>query len=384
MRTVTSIKHKMTYAPFSKYLKLIAGLCSFGVIVVATINYTVNPGKIYPSLLTSNSDNKSSPKEIIKQLVQSNHGVIVQNDTWNERDVKRALALHPTTAQCAVIGSSHIMQISSVGQKRSLADNCPSLINLGVSGASLEDYLALSEVILRNEKPPRVIVFGIAPWVFNFDRDQRWVRYEQDFFNMRVKLEDKYHSDNSSSKLALVRNLISREYFLRSMQLMLSERTLSIENAQEFDHQIGLDDPVLLPDGSLIYSNKTQMNYFDSKVSAIDFRIKGTRWLTEKAVELFTRLVRHLQQQKFKVIFVLTPYHPAVWGITEQPAVSAMRIVESKVHKIARSTGVQVVGSYNPSNIGCTANEFFNASHGKSTCLTKLEKISASYHPLTE
>ena len=106
--------------------------------------------------------------------------------------------------------------------------------------------------------------------------------------------------------------------------------------------------------------------------------------MTEKAVELFTRLVNHLQQQKFKIIFVLVPYHPAVWDITEQSAVTAMKVVESKVHEIARSTGVQVVGSYNPSNIGCTADEFFDAAHGKTMCLTKLERASVSYRSSKE
>ena len=374
----------MTYAPFSKHLKLIAGLCSFGLIVVATINYTVNPGRIYPPLLISDSYNKLSPKQIVKQLVQSDHGVIVKNDTWNERDLKRALALRPTTAQCAVIGSSHIMQISSLRKERLLSDNCPSLINLGVSGASLEDYLALSEAILRNEKPPKVIVFGVDPWSLNFNRDSRWVRYKQDFFNMQAKLEGKYQDDNYSSSLGLLRNLINREYLLRSLQLILSKGQ-SIENAQEFDHQIGLDDPVLLPDGSFIYSGGYMRNALASKINGVhEFRIRGTQWVTEKAAELFIRLVNHLKQQKFEVIFVLTPYHPAVWSITEQLSVSAMRMVESKVHKIARLTGVQVIGSYNPSKIGCTADEFFDVAHGKVTCLTKLERASVSYRSSKE
>ena len=106
--------------------------------------------------------------------------------------------------------------------------------------------------------------------------------------------------------------------------------------------------------------------------------------MTEKAVELFTRLVNHLQQQKFKIIFVLVPYNPAVWNIAEQSAVTAINVVESKVHEIARLTGSQVIGSYNPSNIGCTADEFFDEAHGKSICLTKLERASVSYRSSKE
>ena len=379
----------MTHSPFSKYLKLIAGLGSFSLIVIATINYTVNPGKVYPPLPFSDSHNRLSLKQIIKQLVQSDHGIIVANDTWNGRDLKHALALRPTTAQCAVIGSSRVMQISSVRKERSLSDNCPSLINLGVSGASLEDFLALSETILRNEKPPKVIVFGIDLSNFNFNRDSRWISHKQSFFNMKFKLNGEYPDDNSFSTLALIRNLINREYLLRSIKLLRSGKTRPFKNVQKFDHQVGLDNPVLLPDGSLIYSGKNIQN--DSvKISAIHdlyrdvFKIRSSQWITEKAVELFILLVNHLQQQKFKVIFVLTPYHPAVWNIAEQSGITEITVVESKVHEIARLTGVQVIGSYNPNHIGCTADEFFDAIHGKATCLTKLERVSVSYRTSKE
>ena len=380
MRTFTSVKHKMTYAPFSKYLKLIAGLGSLSLIAVATINYTVNPGKIYPPLSFSDSYNRLSPKQIIKQLVQSDHGIIIPNDTWNERDIKKAFALNPTNAQCAIIGSSRVMQISSAGQERSLTDNCPSLINLGVSGASLEDYLALSGMILQNESPPSVIVFGIDPRSFNFNSDSRWIRYKQDFFDMQAKLEGESYDDNYFPSLGLLRNLINREYLQRSIKLILSEKTLSVENAPEFDHQIGLDRPVLLPDGSLIYSSKHNQNALNFKSSINTFRIRGSKWVTKKAVELFIRLVNHLQQQKIKVIFVLPPYPPTVWAIAHQSTLTALTTVELKVHEIARLTGVQVIGSYNSDKIGCTDDEFFDATHEKAKCLTKLERVSTSYH----
>ena len=388
MRTFTSTKHKMTYAPFSKYLKLIAGLCSFSLIAIAAINYTANPSKIYPPLPFSDSHNRLSPKQFITQLVQSDHGISFFNYAWNERDLKHALALHPTTAQCAVIGSSRVMQISSIRKERSLSDICPSLINLGVSGASLEDFLALSETILRNEKPPKVIVFGIDPSNFNFNRTSKWTRYKQNFFNMKFKLEGEYTEDNSSFTIALLRNLINREYFLRSLKLILSERTQPIKNVQEFDHQVGLDNPVLLPDGSLIYSAESILS--DEVYNNLQFNngetfgIRGSQWVNEKAVELFIRLVNHLQQQKFKIILILTPFHPVAWNIAEQSGITEINVVESKVHEIARLTGVQVIGSYNPIHIGCTADDFFNGAHPKAKCVTKIERTSVSYRTSKE
>jgi hypothetical protein len=228
METLFRTKNKTTYMLFSKYLKWITWLSLLSLMVVAIVNFTVNPGRIYPSLLTSNK----SPRELVEQLVQSDFGVHHPENGWNERDIKHALALHSTSDQCAVIGSSHIMQISSVGVITSLSDNCPSLINLGVSGATLEDYLALSETILQNKNPPKVIVFGIDPWVLNFNRDIRYKRYSHQYLRMKTKLIGGSSYNPSDTYLGLLQNLINREYFLRSISLIGSEGVRVIEGSR--------------------------------------------------------------------------------------------------------------------------------------------------------
>jgi hypothetical protein len=246
----------------------------------------------------------------------------------------------------------------------------------------------MAETILQNEKPPKVIVFGIDPKSLNFNRHSKWLRHKQNFFNIKSKLEGEYPDDNSSSTLALVRNLINLEYFLRSLQLILSEKTQLIKKVQEFDHQLGIGSPVLLPDGSLIHSAESILSdevYNKLQFSTGEtFGIRGSQWVNEKAVELFIRLVNHLQQQKFKIILILTPFHPVAWNSAEQSGITEITVVESKVHEIARLTGVQVIGSYNPIQIGCTADDFFNGAHPKAKCVTKIERTSVSYRTSKE
>ena len=380
METFFNMKNKASHILFSKYLKSIAWLFFLSLMLIAIINFTIDPGHIYPSLLTAKRHDKSSPRELVEQLVHSDYGIYFPNNIWNGRDVKHELALHSTSVQCAVIGSSHIMEISSNGKRTSLSDSCSTLINLGVSGASLEDYLALSETILQNKNPPKIILFGIDPWTLNFNRDVRWKRYNQKYLTMKTKLivGSSYNSPNIY--LEPLRNLINREYFLRSMNLIGSERNRLIELAPEFDQQVGIENPVILPDGSLIYSAKYIREVSSKKISGInDYKIKNGQWFHEQAVELFTLLVKHLQQQEFKIIFVLTPYHPSVWSFTEQPVVSAMKVVELKIHEIAKSAGAQVIGSYHPGKIGCRADEFNDDMHAVRTCLNKLERLSISY-----
>jgi len=390
MSPSSSIRHKISHPSFSKYLKLVACSCFLCLIAVATINYTVDPVNIYPSLPTADSHNKPLIGEVVKQLIQSDFGIFYLNDTWSIREIKRELALHPTSAQCAVIGSSHVMGISSYTKESSLTDNCSSLINLGVDGASLEDYLAFSELILQNKKPPKTIVFGIDPWSLNFNKDQRWRQNELDTINMKTRLtnaNESLHVSFGSSletgdSLAKLLHLINREYFLRSIEYMLrGKRNWITQLAPEFDQKTGLDSSVLLPDGSYIYPTQATQKGSPHKISGVhSYKITNGQWFNSNAIETFTLLVKHLQKHDFKMVFVLTPYHPAVWGIPKQPIVTAMKIIETKIHEIAMTTEVLVIGSYQPENIGCTTSEFRDASHADISCLNKLERLSFPYH----
>ena len=134
---------------------------------VLLINYTVDPGHIY------HSSSRVATK-FVAQLIESEHGVLWPNNSWNLRDVKSQLAQQNESidADCAIVGSSHVMGISSIRQTNpTLIDYCPKLINLGVSGGTLEDYLALTHMLIANAKKPKTIVFGIAPWALDFNRD---------------------------------------------------------------------------------------------------------------------------------------------------------------------------------------------------------------------
>lgn len=115
------------------------------------------------------------------------------------------------------------------------------------------------------------------------------------------------------------------------------------------------------------------------KVNGIhSYKITEHHYFKNNAVELFTRLVLHLQQ-KHNVVFLLTTYHPAVWKLEDQPVLTVMKLIELKIHQIAKSVGVLFIGSYNPHTIGCNADEFIDEMHSMATCLAKLETNSSQY-----
>ena len=347
----------------STYLTTIITLVFFGLAAVAIINYTIDPAGIY-------HENEFTDK-LVSQLAESENGLLFQG-SWNERDTVIALAKYSDDASCYVIGSSHINQIGSSRQQNSLTETCPKLVNLSVAGATLEDYIALSGAVLKNTSPPKTIVFGIDPWSLNFNRDSRWVRYQGEYELLLQKLCET-NCGHHIEKVSLVKNLINLEYFIRSISnLNALEKTIA--NVPYFDQATGYSEPVRLPDGSSVYSKKT-IQFRKSKVMTglHQYKIVENVWYDESAVRLLVHLVTHLQQ-RFNVVFILTPYHPVVWEHQEQPSVRAMKIVENKVHKIAKSLDVKVFGSYDPNKVGCTSDDFIDEMHSSTECMMKLEK----------
>ena len=97
---------------FIFYLKFIFWFSFSLIVIISLVNYYVDPGNIYSS--SKKYYNKKQPsREFVKQLIKSDNGILFNNDIWNMRDIKKELAKAPTTADCAILGSSRVMQISS-------------------------------------------------------------------------------------------------------------------------------------------------------------------------------------------------------------------------------------------------------------------------------
>ena len=348
----------------------------FGVTVVllfiALTNYLVDPAKIY------RTSKNLMPYNLLflDELVKSEYGLIWENNTWNERDIKQLLAQNSSARDCAIIGSSRVMQIGSKQKIKSLQKHCKSIINLGVSGASLEDYLALSWELLNNPNSPSKIFFGVDPWALNYNRDFRWERYRDSYNKMKNALYKRdilIHSDNSYER---VFNLINLEYFVLSINSLfdLMEKNY-INKIKEFDHDTGADNRVILPDGSYVYSRTEMSNFSNTKIpiggSGYKLNKNGLQY-SENAIKLFSDLVSSLIESNKKVFLLLTPYHDNVVLGDDNFMKITLTSTEKRIRHIGELLKIDVMGSYSAQYIGCSDDEFFDEMHPKSLCLSKI------------
>ncbi len=355
----------------SKRYLIIFGLSAALVLCAAVaMNMVFDPAGIYR--VSSNSS-----KEYANKLIQSPHGLFFNFDFWNERLVKYELARSVGNADCVVVGSSRAMQVSSFRKKRTLGEICEKITNLAVSGALFEDQIALSFAAVNSSRKPKTIIFGVDPWIFHIGKGIAWRDAYPDVYMaalQELKWADARPTNPPGSPNKLL-NLLNIEYTARSVNkaIMLATRgATSIKEAPYFDEKVGLVEPVLLPDGSLIYSAKILA---DSKkpvpLTWQGYLTEGTPY-DQRAVDLYRRYMLLLIDKGITPVFLLTPYHPNAWADKKSNTTLTLQAVEPVVRQLANQLGVAVLGSYDPEVIGCKQSEFMDFMHATPDCLARI------------
>jgi hypothetical protein len=355
---------------FKLYLNTILLLIGVLLSLVALTNYYIDPAGIY-------QDQRVSPNTYAKRLIESKSGLAWPEGMFEGRALALALAAHSSEHDCIVIGSSHVMQISSFRKSKSLEDVCLKILNLGVSGASLEDHMTLAYLALKSGAQNKKIIFGLDPWTLTHNMDNRWLAYQKDYLSARRIIFGKINpasTEKSPNKLA---NLLNGEYTIRSLNTLrrlLKKGPLRIEEV-ESQEEVGLEDATKLPDGSHIYSAK----YIDDANRSI-IPLGGKPYKTdvetstERGVEEYKQFLSWVLSSNHEPILLMTPYHHNVWKQADSPNVVAMQKTEAIVLKIADELELRVFGSYDPEMFGCKEDEFYDFMHPKAACLSRLKQ----------
>ncbi len=299
----------------------------------------------------------------------SEHGLVFP-DSLDERETKAELAKHAAQYDCVVIGSSHVTQVGSARKHRSFP-TCKSIMNLGVSGAAIEDHVVLSWLTLSTGKP-RVLILGVDPWTLAFGKDERWkVRYAEQYPIARLAIDGKESViDESANRWS---SLISAQYTKRSLgRLLRGKASQSIDVAQSVDEDVGDKFPISLPDGSHVYSAE-----YISSAKTVKVPSGGGTYKTDgvindlRAVDLYRRLTIWAKNNGVKPVLLMTPYHQNVWMRETSPSVKAMVPTEIIVRKMGSELNVPVVGSFRPDVLGCVPDEFYDFMHPMASCVAK-------------
>lgn len=115
-----------------------------------------------------------------------------------------------TVPKNLIFGSSRSMMIgNNILNGKSL--------NNSVSGASLEDYLALFYAYYKRNYTPEIFIIGLDPWVLIPNSDERWQSIQTDYQKMLklLNIQNSYQAPLVSTKTL---NLVSLSYFQRGIE----------------------------------------------------------------------------------------------------------------------------------------------------------------------
>jgi len=344
--------------------------------IIASVNFVVDPGEIYLKKIIS--DKKA--KEFADKLFLSEKGIIQTG--WNERLVKTALAKSAYNFDCVILGSSHVMQISSIRNTGNIKDQCNNLLNLAVSGGGIEDIAIFSYLLLHNLKHPRHVFVDIAPWTLKFNMDSRYGAYQNYLDKMNLILKQSEVSEGNPYFRKIILNLFNGEYFHQSLVALTDSKKNNVLSLfkkviqypeKVFSYEEGYAQAVTLIDGSHVYSQAyIQLQRTKQvKIGDGDYKITGKKY-DPMALNYLKKVIEMYKKRGMSISLIMTPYHPNVFKKGMTKPVSHMTAVEDLIKSLSQEQGIKYYGSFFPNKLMCKEDEFYDFMHPTNKCLSRI------------
>lgn len=294
---------------------------------------------------------------LAKKLSAAN-AVYVSN--MDERKfIKFRIHFENVNKNIVVVGSSRVMQIGE--------HNYPDkIINLSVSGSSIEDDIAIADMASKKFNPSTIFI-GVDPWLFNSKSGQeRW-----------RALNDEYVAAVSSLDAGRISISNSPESNKHPIFVTVGSKFYNFINHQNYDaiNDIPETRDKIRSDGSRVYNtayaNKTKNEIAAGFADLLSYAMTDYNYSKEHE-ELFGRFV-DAYSKRFNVVLILTPYHPDLFELMKVNRPIYLQI-ESYFRNFSKIHGVKIIGSYNPKSVGCDSTDFYDGMHPNDVCMGKVLK----------
>lgn len=335
-------------------------------IVVAGVNFHVDPANIF-----SNNDYENL---IAKMLAEGRNVANISN--CDERLIQKLYIQKLTISpKIIILGSSRAMGISSRFFPGKI------FFNSSVSGATIQDYLAIYGIFLERGLIPKTVVIGAEPWLLNKNNGQeRWEVLKGSYEAMIGKLHMENHPGqffwpSYSLKLEKISQLLNIKYFIRSVKLLKRDR--HIYASEDLEGEV----PIKHADGSLSYAKAfREMQPTQVREKAVKYAqeipvysLGAFKKLDEQLKEMLEKFIDLLNREGIEVILFLAPYHPVTYEIlmNQEGYRGILREAEAYFRDLAKRKGLKVIGSYDPRGLG-GLEDFYDGMHPKENCIKNI------------
>lgn len=315
----------------------------FTLTTLISVNYFGDSAKLF---------SEGYEKRIVSILLSKKNATNILNFDRRlvARELTKGINLSP---DILVIGSSRVMLINN-----SYFDD-KYLINNAVTGASLQDLIAIYQMHKLNNILPTNIIIGLDPWIFNINNNQnRWITLRNEYYSFHS-----IESSNESNDWFKLKELISPSYFQASYKNIFNSSE-PISTYEAFNEK-----NTILSDGSLTYGKE----YRESSQEIIDNRaqyfaqdglysLEKFDAISVKLFDEFQNFCNEILNNNIKLSIYLIPYHPVVYQKIEEDY-EIVAEVENKILELAEKLNIKYKGSYNPKTVGINSSHFYDAMH---------------------
>ncbi len=348
---------------YKKHFIVILVVILISLAFVACFNYVIDPAGLFRPI---------GYEDGIAAIVVSRRNV-ANITNYDERLVQKyVIKKVEQKIDVIALGSSRSMQI------RSYLFPQYTFFNHSVSGASIEDYLAIIQMYKERNLLPQKVIIGLDPWVLNRESGQnRWQSLEDEYIRSceQLGLSVSTRQDNKTARKYI--ELISMPYLKESYDQWKKPSRASYYATTQNELQVDIE----LADGSRsyheTYRNKSVNEARQEAIAYANadpiYALGNFQQLDNKSIIMFEAFINNLQKMNIEVVFFLPPYHPTVYqALANNPKYIMVFAVEKYFNDLARSRDIHVIGSYNPVECSLSEADFYDGMHPKTAAVEKL------------
>ena len=308
------------------------------------------------------SSKNSSEAFMAKLLVNKN---AIYATKMDERlFIKNRIIYENLKPKILIIGSSTMMQVSNEHFNK-------QILNLAVSGASVEDHIAITLMALEKFDVDKIIL-GADPWLFNnFTNLMEWKSISEEYKVSLKSIQLKSKDYSIIQYKDYTEKYFFYELFLEKLYNFSNIRKLNLEFEENQINDLIKD--VIFKDGKRFYAINKKLEK-KIKVEVMEYSMYEYKF-SDEYYEIYKSFIEYLTDVLNKEVFLLLPpfYSPSYkLTIQEKPFYLDL---EAKFKKLSKETNTKIIGSYDSSLVPCVDNEFYDNYHAKNSCMKKITNL---------
>jgi hypothetical protein len=319
-------------------------------LVVGLVNFIVDPAHLFRSYYE---------EQIVDYMIDGKNVTNVSNCDDRRLQVELIKRM-PACPDEIVLGASKVQLINSQYKTTS------KLVNHGVAGGTLEDFIAIYELYEEKGCKIKKVLIGVEPYLLNDNHNQkRWKRMAAAYFQMCEKIgkpQSQKLLAQASSSFDKYSQLFSFSYFQSSVEFLRAKKHQPIKPTDKNVNK----DFTKLSDGSIMYDEayRTGRRRKNMNLFRLSYSIENFNNISDKYYQLLVAFISYLKQQKIEVEFYLGPIHPTLYEhILTTEKYKLVPLTEELYLNLASKENIKVYGSFDPKKYNLTEKDFYDLFH---------------------